>query len=88
MRLIDDWCVVLRRSATTWVSTILGAMLGALSAHWGIFFAVVPFLPFWLQLPTAMVLGAFFVGGPIIIARLTDQPKLNAKIEEKRNGNP
>lgn len=82
---VDHWCVVLRRSATTWVSAIIGSALGAFAAHWGVAFAIVPFLPFPMQLPAAMVLGAFFVGGPIILARITEQPKLNRKIEEKRN---
>ena len=85
MKLITDWRTVVWRSATTWVATIIGSALGAFAAHWGIFFAIVPFLPFPLQLPVAMALGAFFVGGPIVLARITDQPRLNAKIEESRN---
>ena len=84
MRFIDDWCDVLWRSATSWVAMILGGILGALAAHWGILFAIIPFLPFWLQLPVAIGLGVLFVGGPIVLARITDQPKLNARIAAKK----
>lgn len=82
MRLISEWRVVIWRSATSWVATILGALLGTFAAHWGIMFAVVPFLPFYLQLPVAASLGVFFVGGPVILARITEQPKMAEKVKE------
>lgn len=71
------------RSATSWVAAVLGAILGATAAHWGVMFAVVPFLPFWMQLPAAIVLGVLFVGGPIVVARITAQPKMRDKIGSK-----
>ena len=86
MRFIEDWWTVALRSATSWVAAILGGLLGALAAHWGILFAVLPFLPFWLQLPCAILLGVLFVGGPIVLARITDQPRMRAKIEERKHG--
>ena len=84
MTFIAEWRDVLWRSATSWVAMILGGILGALAAHWGILFAIIPFLPFWLQLPVAIGLGVLFVGGPIVLARITDQPKLNARIAVKK----
>lgn len=86
LELIEGWKDVVLRSATSWVATALGALLGAFGAHWGIMFAILPFLPFWLQMPLAIVLGIFFVGGPIVLARITAQPKLEARIESKTDG--
>ena len=86
LKLIEGWKDVLLRSATSWVATALGALLGAFGAQWGIMFAVLPFLPFWLQMPLAIVLGVFFVGGPIVLARITDQPKLEQRIKAKSDG--
>lgn len=86
MKLIEDWWTVACRSATSWVAAILGGLLGAVAAHWGVLFAVVPFLPFWLQLPAAIVLGVLFVGGPIVLARITNQPRMQAKIAERKAG--
>lgn len=84
MKIIAEWRTVVLRSATTWVATILGGILGAFGAQWGIAFAVLPFLPFWLQMPLAILLGVFFVGGPIVLARITEQPKLQERIEAKK----
>lgn len=86
MNIIEDWWTVVWRSATSWVATVLGGLLGALAVHWGVLFAVVAFLPYWLQLPVAVLLGMLFVGGPIILARITDQPKMQAKIAERKAG--
>ena len=45
-------------------------------------FAVVPFLPFLMQ-PPRSCLGVLFVGGPIVVARITAQPKMRDKIGSK-----
>lgn len=87
MNFVSEWRTVLVRSATNWTAAILGALVGALAHTYVAAFAVLPFLPPLLQLPLAVLLGAIVIGGPIILARLTDQPKLQAKIEEHRDAN-
>lgn len=85
MRLIAHWRTVLKRSATTWAATIIGALVGALAHTYMAAFAIIGFLPAELQLPLAALVGVIVIGGPIILARLTEQPKLAATIEEKAN---
>ena len=82
MRLIEHWRPVVWRSATSRVSTVLGFLVGALAHTYGAAFAILPFLPFQLQLPLAGLLGAIVVAGPIILARVTEQPKLEARCRE------
>ena len=69
-QLIDDWaCVAWRSFATSWVVAVLGVILGATAAHWGRQRLLwCRFLPFWMQLPAAVVLGVLFVGGLIVVA--------------------
>lgn len=89
MKLIDHWATVLRRSATTWVSTVLGFLVGTLAQTYLAAFAVIGFIPApWLQLPLAGLVGAIVIGGPVILARITEQPKLIAKLEEKNDAQP
>lgn len=87
MRLIDHWRTVAWRSATSWVATGLGAVGGALANTYLAAFMVIGFVPSprW-QFPLAALLGAIVIGGPIILARLVEQPKLNEKLEEKKDG--
>lgn len=85
MRLIEHWRTVLYRSAVTWVTSILTFLVGALGSSYMAIFAFLGlgFLPLMIQ----AVVGGFtllvVVGGPIILARIVEQPKMNAKIEEK-----
>lgn len=85
MRLIENWRTVLWRSAANWTAAIMGALVGVFAHTYGAAFAILPFLPTPLQLPLAIILGVIVIGGPIIIARLTPQPKLAVKVEEKRD---
>ena len=83
MKLVSEWKTVFLRSATTWVTAIVGALVGALAHTYGAAFAILPFLPSAFQLPVAAGLGVIVIGGPIVLARLTDQPKMAAKVEQK-----
>lgn len=84
MKLISEWRVVLWRSAANWTAAILGALVGALAQTYTAAFMIVPFLPGFLQLPVAAALGVIVIGGPIILARITEQPKLRDRIGEKQ----
>lgn len=83
---IEDWCVYLRRSATTWVTGAVNTIMAIIGVHWAVLLGVLPFVPLYWQLPLALLVAALTTA-PTIIARLTKQPKLNAKIEEAKNGN-
>lgn len=82
MKIIEEWRTVLKRSATTWVTLAVNTI----AAHALVFIAVLPFAPLYIQLPLAILI-AVVASSPTWLARITEQPKLNAKIEEKRNGN-
>lgn len=84
MKLIEHWGTVLRRSATTWVAGVLTFLIGALAQSYMAIFAFLAFIP---SLTVQIIGGGFVVlvviGGPIILARVVEQPKLAAKIEQK-----
>jgi hypothetical protein len=86
MKLVTGWQTVLWRSLTSWVSGALGAVLALVLAHYGIFFAVIPFLPAPIQLPAAALFGAIALWGAIMAPRVIEQPRLSERIDEKRNG--
>lgn len=81
MKLITEWRTVLKRSATTWVTLIVNTI----AAHALVFLAVLPFAPLYIQLPLAVVI-ALVASSPTWLARIVEQPKLQAKIEEQSNG--
>lgn len=84
MKLIDEWRTVAWRSASNWVATILGFLTGVLSpATYMAAFAFIGFIPSpgW-QLGLAGLVGAIVIGGPVILARITAQPKLAQKIAD------
>jgi len=81
---VEDWCIVMRRSATTWVTYGIQTICTTVAVHWAVMLGVLPFLPFHLQLPLALLIAAVTTA-PTIIARLTKQPRLEEKIKEKRN---
>lgn len=81
MNLVSHWRTVLLRSATTWVTLIVNTLV----AHAIVFLAVLPFAPLYLQLPLAIVI-AIVASSPTWLSRIVEQPKLNAKIEEKTHG--
>lgn len=82
--LVDNWATVLWHSATTRTSALVGAIVGTIGVHYLVLLGILPFLPFYLQLPLALGIGAV-VAGPTLAARLFKQPKMQAKIEEKRD---
>jgi hypothetical protein len=87
MRLIDEWREVLWRSATTWVTAALTFLVGALAQTYMAVFAFLAFVPsLAAQILCGGIVMLIVVGGPIILARLVQQPRLTAKIEEKRDG--
>lgn len=80
MRLIAEWRTVVWRSAANWVTLAVNTI----AAHALVFIAVLPFAPLWVQLPLAILI-AVVASSPTWLARITEQPRLNAKIEESRN---
>ena len=86
LALIEHWPIVAWHSATSWVATVLGFLVGALSGTYGAAFAVIAFLPEYVQLPLAGIVGAIVIGGPVILARITAQPAMTAKIASKEGG--
>ena len=85
MRLIEDWWTVLWNSATSWVSTFVGGILGVVVGHWEVILGVLPFMPIWVQLPLSILTGVIVIAGPTLVARITDQPKMQAKIKAKKS---
>lgn len=92
MKFIDEWKVVLWRSASNWVSLAMGGLVGLLAWLVGLLspvymaaFAVIGFLP-WpiVQIALAVLVGAVVIGGPPVVARLTHQPRLAARIDQKK----
>lgn len=82
LNLIENWPVVLWHSATTRTTALVGAIVGTIGVHYLMLLGVLPFLPPYLQLPLALGIGAI-VAGPTLIARITAQPKMAAKIAEQ-----
>lgn len=77
MKLTPDWRRVLWRSATTRVTAAMTFLVGALSQTYMAGYAFLAFLPYPpLQVAIAGLITAIVVGGPIILARLAHQPKL------------
>lgn len=85
MKLIDQWRTVLKRSATTWVTVVLTFLVGALTPSYLAIFAFLGFVPSpFVQIVVGGLVVVIVVGGPIILARIVDQPKLTAKVEQKK----
>jgi Sec-independent protein secretion pathway component TatC len=85
MRFVTEWPTVLWRAASNWVTLIVNTVI----AHALVFFAILPFAPFYLQLPLALFI-ALVASSPTWLARVIEQPKMAAKVEEKqeaRDGN-
>lgn len=85
MKLIDNWRIVLWRSATSWVTGAVHVVIATIGVHWAVLLGVLPFLPFWLQLPIALAVAAVTIA-PTLLARITEQPKMRAKVEGKPDG--
>lgn len=86
MRLISTWRTVIWRSAANWTVSAVSFVIGAFLQWHMAMFAFLAFLP-WLpvQILAGGVVLAVLIAGPTILARITDQPGLQAKIEEKRD---
>lgn len=80
MRLIDEAWTTLKGSATTYAALIVNTII----AYPLVFIAVLPFAPLYVQLPLAVIF-AIVASSPVWAARIWKQPKLEAKIEEKKN---
>lgn len=81
LQLIDQWAIVLWHSATTRTAALVGAIVGTIGVHYLVLLGILPFLPIYLQLPLALFIGGV-VAGPTLLARITSQPKMAAKIAE------
>lgn len=85
MKFIEHWKTVLWRSAVTWVTVVLTFLVGALSPAYLAIFAFLGFVPSpFIQIVVGGLVVTIVVGGPIILARLVEQPRMEAKIEEKK----
>lgn len=85
MKPIDDWRTVAWRSATTWVTAAVHFVFAVIGTHWAVLLGVLPFIPAELRLLLALLVAVLTVL-PTIAARVWKQPKLRAKLEEKRDG--
>lgn len=84
MKLIEDWKDYLWGSATSWFLMAVSTVIGTIAAHWGLLLAVLPFLRPSLQLPFAILIAVVTIWGGGMLARLSEQPKLDAKIASKK----
>lgn len=84
LHLIDDWAFWFWHSATTWGAGVIGGFLAWMASWHGIFFALIPFLPAYLQVPAAILVGALALGGAVGFLRVIKQPKADAKLEKRR----
>lgn len=85
MKLIDNWRIYAIHASTTWTTMLVHAIIATIGLHWAALLGVLPFLPLWLRLPLAVLIGAV-VTVPTVIGRITAQPKLQQKVAEKANG--
>lgn len=85
MKFIQNWRVILWRSATSWVTAGVHIVIATIGVHWAVLLGVLPFLPFWLQLPIALAVAAVTIA-PTLIARVTEQPKLQDKLKGNVDG--
>ena len=87
LNLVEHWGTVLRRSAVTWAIGFWGAVGSVIIMVWPVaqwaFDEVLPENPLW-RVPFALATFAVTVGS-VVFARLKRQPKLQAKLEEKRD---
>ncbi len=81
MRLIDEWRTVLWHSATTRTTALITYLLGAIGQYYFAGFLFIGFLPQTFQILCAGVLAVLVFGGPIILSRLVQQPKLNERLD-------
>lgn len=88
MRLIEGWPVVLWHSATTRITALLTYLLGAIGQYYFAGFLFIGFIPQTLQILCAGILAVLVFGGPIILSRLVQQPKMAEKVEEATDGKP
>lgn len=86
MRLVENWWDLLVGASSNWTVVGMSFLVGAV-AQWNMaMFAFLAFLPWlWAQVVGGGLVLALLIGGPTIMARITHQDKLQAKIEEKRN---
>lgn len=88
LRLVEGWPVVLWHSAVTRTTALVTYLLGAIGQYYFAGFLFIGFIPQTLQILCAGILAVLVFGGPIILSRLVQQPKLTEKIEEKSDAKP
>lgn len=86
MRLVENWWDLLVGASSNWTVVGMSFLVGAVAQAHMAMFAFLAFLPWlWAQVVGGGLVLALLIGGPTIMARITHQDKLQAKIEEKRN---
>lgn len=81
--IIKEWKEVVLHSWSTRLAASLGAIAGVVGAHEIIAVGLLGFLPVgWPQIAGAAVVGFLAFGAPLIVARITKQPKLQRRIED------
>ena len=58
IELVENWATVAWRSAVTWTTLIVNAIVAAVGVHWAVLLGVLPFLPPLVRWPLAALIGA------------------------------
>jgi hypothetical protein len=85
MKLIDNWRMIMWRRWSTWLAGFNAILVAYVFSQPAIVIGLLGFAPGGWQIPLAVVLAVLAFGLPVLVAHI-QQPKLDAKIEEKRNG--
>jgi len=83
MELVEEWPTVLRRAITIRLAAALTFLIGAFGQAYLAVFAFLAFMPYPIQVGVGGLMVFIVVGCPIILARLVQQPKMQAKVEKK-----
>lgn len=84
MKLIANWQRIWFRRVSTWLAALNGIFVGYVFSQPILVIGLIGFAPGELLMPLAIGAGFFAFVLPVIVAHVA-QPKLRAKIEDKRH---
>lgn len=84
MKLIANWQRIWFRRVSTWLAALNGVFVGYVFSQPILVIGLIGFAPGELLMPLAIGAGFFAFVLPVIVAHVA-QPKLRAKIEDKRH---
>ena len=84
MKLIANWQRICFRCVSTWLAALNGIFVGYVFSQPILVIGLIGFAPGELLMPLAIGAGFFAFVLPVIVAHVA-QPKLRAKIEDKRH---